>query len=427
MFGLELIVSAIAVILTFYVAYDLFEDPRIAVISSAILALTPLFMRYARSAVPDMSTAMFGLLSVLLLMEYMRTKKFSLGVAAIFATVYTMTTKVDGVIIIPILMSVLLTYRYSFSGPKAKSQVYKLLALVVIFVIVAFPQFMFLIISNQHGFGVNPGLPKFSLSDLLSNLPENTLFWFGEYDYVNFSYLGSNYIYNVEFPALYTVFAIIGVYILVKRRSYRNLALLLLWFIAIMLFYTSYYAGGALYSDGDDIRYFLLAFAPISILASVAVFGLYDMITVKIRMPRNKKAIKRRISIAVFLILLAILLSEGVFQILTMVAQNPSQYFPFAGERASFQLIESHYKSLPPGAMVITFKPPLWYLLGVPNIYVTWVTIPSNVQAYANLSKNGVYFDYGINCVEGARAYYQNTSNICGNFMHTHITKPLAI
>ena len=427
MFGLELIVAAIAVVLVFYVAYDMFEDSRIAVASSLILALTPLFMRYARSAVPDMSTAMFGLLAVLMLMEYMRTKKFALGLAFIFAATYTMTTKVDGVIIIPVLLLVLLTYRYNFSGPKARPQAYKLLALFIILALVAFPQVIFLLIANQHGFGVHPGLPKFSLSDFMQNLPQNVLFWFGAYDYVVFPYQGVNYIYSIEFPVTYTIFAILGIVFLAKRKDTRNLALLLSWFLAIFAFYTAYYAGGALYSDGDDIRYFLLAFAPLSILASAALFGMHDIAVKRIKLHNRNKRTVRRASIAIFLVLLAILLSEGLVQVFTIVAQNPSQYFAFAGERASWQLIESYYHSIPANSMVVSFKPPLWYLLGRPTIYVSWTTISQYGQELANLSANGVYFDYGISCDEGARAYYQSTEAICTDFMSTHKTEPLII
>ncbi len=426
MFGLELVVSAIALILIFYVAYDMFEDPRIAVASSLILSLTPIFMRYARSAVPDMSTAMFGLLSILLLMEYMRTKKFSLGIAAVFATIYTMTTKVDGIIIIPVLMSVLLLYKYNFSGPKAKAQAYRLILLIAVFAIVALPQFMFLLIANQHGFGVSTGQPKFSLSDFLSNLPQNTLFWFGAYTDTIFKSDGVSYVYNVEFPITYTLFAIAGIFFAYKQKRYRNLSLLILWFIAILAFYTAYYAGGALYSDGDDIRYFLSAFPVISILAALAALSIYDSVMYKLR-KHMRKSNRIYVSYAVLLIIFAILLSEGLAQIFTIVAQNPSQYFAFAAERASYQLIEQYYKSIPANSIVLTFKPPLWYLLGRPNIYATWSTIPSYAAEYANLSRNGVYFDYGISCGEGAIAYYQNTSVICENFMATHILKPLVV
>ncbi|MEM0201605.1 MAG: glycosyltransferase family 39 protein [Candidatus Micrarchaeaceae archaeon] len=426
MFGLELIVSTIAVILIFYVAYDLFDDQRIAVASSMLLALTPIFMRYARSAVPDMSTAMFGLLSILLLMEYMRTKKFSLGIAAVFATVYTMTTKVDGIVIIPVLMSVLLLYRYNFSGTKAKAQVYKLLLLIVVLAIVALPQVMFLLIANQHGFGVNPGLPKFSLSDFLSNLKQNTLFWFGAYTDAVFQYEGTNYIYNVEFPITYTLFAIAGLFFAYKQKRYRNLVILGLWFLIIFIFYTAYYAGGALYSNGDDIRYFLLAFPVISIFASLTAISAYDLALTKMR-KRVRKNEMRKLAPIILFVIFAVLLSEGLVQIFTIVAQNPSQYFAFAAERASYQMIESYYNEIPSNSMIVTFKPPLWYLLGRPNIYVSWITIPTYASAYANLSKNGVYFDYGISCSEGARAYYQSTAVICNDFMNTHITEPLVV
>ena len=427
MFGLQLIISTLAVILVFYVAYDLFEDYRIAALSSLVLALTPIFMRYARSAVPDMSTTMLGLLSVLLLMEYMRSKRFILGVAAVFAAVYTMTTKVDGVIIIPILMSVLLTYRHNFSGSKAKSQLYSLLALVILLFAVAFPQVMFLLIANQHGFGVNPGLPKFSYSDFISNLPENILFWFGTYTYATFPYNGVNYIYNVEFPITYTLFAILGAILLVVKKNYRNLALLLLWFLAVFLFYTSYYAGGALYSNGDDIRYFLLAFAPISILASVSTFYIYDAYQKKIRLMHLSQQLRKRISAAILATLLVILFSTSVYQIFAIVAQNPSQYFAFAAERASWEMVESYYHSIPANSMVVSFKPPLWYLLGRSTIYTSWTTMSQYEQEFENLSVNGVYFDYGISCDEGARAYYQSTAEICANFMAEHKTEPLII
>ena len=428
MFGLELIVSTIAVMLIFYVAYDLFDDPRIAVASSLVLALTPIFMRYARSAVPDMSTLMFGLLSILLLMEYMRTKRFSLGIAAVFATVYTLTTKVDGIIIIPVLMSVLLLYRYNFSGIKAKAQVRKLLLLVVVLAIVALPQVMFLLIANQHGFGVNSGSPKFSLSDFLSNLPQNTLFWFGAYTDVLYPYNGINYTYNVEFPITYTLFAIAGLFFAYKQKKYRNMALLVVWFLAIFVFYTAYYAGGALYSDGDDIRYFLSALPVISILASLAVVSIYDLILNKMqKRKRMRKKETKRFSAIILFVIFAVLLSEGLVQIFTIVAQNPSQYFAFAAERSSYQMIEAYYNEIPANSMVITFKPPLWYLLGRPNIYITWITIPGYASEYANLSRNGVYFDYGIGCDESATAYYQSTEGICNSFMNTHVTEPLIV
>ena len=427
MFGLQLIISTLAVILIFYVAYDMFEDYRIAALSSFILAMTPVFMRYARSAVPDMSTAMFGLLSILLLMEYMRSKRFVVGVAAVFAAVYTMATKVDGVIIIPILMSVLLTYKYNFSGRKAKSQLYSLLVLVILLFVVGFPQIMFLLIANQHGFGVNPGLPKFSYSDFTYNLPQNVLFWFGAYTYVVFPFKGVNYIYNVEFPITYTLFAILGAILLFAKKNYRNLALLVLWFLAIFLFYTSYYAGGALYSNGDDIRYFLLAFAPISILASFSTFYIYDAYQKKAQLMHLSQQMRKHTSIIVLTILLVIMLSVGMYQIFTIVAQNPSQYFAFAGERASWQLIESYYHNIPADSMVVSLKPPLWYLLGRPTIYASWITLPQYEQEFENLSANGVYFDYGISCAEGARAYYQSTAAICADFMAEHKTEPLII
>ncbi len=419
-FDLNLFLYAIAIIAVFYTSFNLTEDYRVALITGLIFAAMPLLIRYAESSVPDISTTLFVILSVLFITAYMRTKRFSLGVLSVFSIAFTLSTKVDAIIILPVTLSVLLFYKYKFKGPKAKTDIKKFLVLVVLFLLISMLQLAFIYISNTDSFGTSPNQPKFSLIYLRENAYNNTLFWFGGLNYVKTSAPG--YYFNVEFPITFTIFAVFGIILLILRSRRRELATTLAWFAIVVLFYTSYYAGGLTYAEGIDSRYFLSSFTPLAILSALGVLGAYEWILSFFGAKSNKQ-VGLRITVMAFLIFLV--MSSAIYEISTITTLNPTKIVPFAAERADLAMILSFYKEIPSNCIVVTFKPPLWYILNRSNIYTGWTNLSTYSAEYTNLS-DCAYFDYSPSCkIWNDNPAYANTGQQCTYFVKSNKLVPV--
>ena len=431
MLNLSFLITLLSIVLVFLVASMIFEDKRIALLASTLFAFTPLFMTYARATLPDPVLNMFILLSAFLALLYMRSKKTIVGIATIFAAGYAMMVKVDGLIVIPILLIILLLDRHNFKGTHAKKDLIKFLGLLLVGFVLLLPNFIFIVMANQHGFGAAQNQAKMSIGNFVSNAGQNTLFYFGVYDKV----YEDGYYYYDEFPITYTVLAIFGVALGLKRKRYREMTMLFLWFGIIFAFYAAYYGGGVLYSTGDDVRYLTSSFPIVAMLAAYGIVGLGDMDaapkTGKTRIGKRRKiayAKKTLMSNIFIVIILVVVASELVYLIYNFVLVKPSNMYPFAAYRADKQFILAHYNEIPNNCYVLTFKPPLWYLLNKSNIYITWANQSYYYSTLMNDSKGCWYFDESTDCFMNYTQYiYGNNEMQCSYFMHHLKLQPIAI
>ncbi|MGC8628975.1 MAG: ArnT family glycosyltransferase [Candidatus Micrarchaeia archaeon] len=433
-FNLTLFISAISIILVAYVAFFMFGDKRVAVLSGFTMAFTPLFITFSRATLSDMPAMAFGLLSILFLLLYLRERSLRFGVLSALAIAITLSMKVDAVIILPILLVILLLNRETFKKRWKRVELYKLAATISLLFVILIPELLFLDFAPSQGFGNPSGTPMFSLNYLKENITTNTLFWFGSYTSTQFGYNGTNYIYHVEYPLSFTAFALVGLAFILFRKQFRAAFQMILWFAFVLFFYTSYYGGSVLYSVGDDVRYFLIAFPVIAILASVGTVSLHDF--AKDHMPGNlphspKRKPKHSMHIILRNVLLASLLlmllfSNAVIQIVNIVTLPPSHLLPFAAERYDEHFILASESLIPKNCMVVTFKPPLWYILGYPNIYTSWTSLPQFESEFNKISNNCVYFDKSTSCyLTNANQGGPNTEQQCDNFMQSHLLLPV--
>jgi hypothetical protein len=425
-YAMELIFSILAIIFLFYTTYLLVKDQRVAVLASTILAFTPLFMSYTRSNLLDTPAVTFLLLSTFFLAVYMRRKSIVVGVAAIFAIAYMLSIKVDMIFGLAIILLILLFDSDKFEGADAKKHLKRLFILVAIAAIVIFPALLYTYAASQMSFGAAPGQPNFSLSYLENDSSENLLFWFGAYDKVYVQ--ASNSYYYAEFPITYTIFAIIGAIALLRYRKYRLFFIFTLWFLVVFLFYTSYYAGGVNYGVGDDVRYFSSAFPAVAVLAAygfMSVLGYINLMKTKSGITKNPKVLKIRKSYVLLAIMLVILFGEALWLFATVVTISPLHLYPFAAERYDESFIMQNYQQIPSNCFVLTFKPPLWYVLGRGNIYAGWANLSSYESQLLNMSKGCLYFDYSISCYINWTGP-PNTEQQCNQAMNTFKMYPIA-
>jgi len=349
-----------------------------------------------------------------------------IGIASIFAIAYALSIKVDMIFALAIILLILLLDRDKFEGTNAKNELKGLLILVIIAIAVIFPAVLYIYAADQVSFGAPPGQPNFSLSYLENNSSQNLLFWFGAYD--NVYVQASNSHYYDEFPLTYTIFAIIGGISFLYYKKYREFSIFALWFLIVFLFYTSYYAGGVNYGAGDDVRYFASAFPVVAILAA---YGFLSVLNFIHNIEEKRKSIKKtepsksRINYAFTAVLLVILFGEAMWLFATIVTISPYHIYPFAAERYDERFIMQNYQQIPSNCFVLTFKPPLWYILDRGNIYAGWVNTSSYESQLMNMSKGCLYFDYSVSCYINWTSP-PNTAQQCNQVMKTFKMYPIA-
>ncbi len=415
-YSMEFVFALLAIVLIFYVSYLLFHNERTSVLAGAILAFTPIFMRYALTNVLDIPALTFLLLSVFLLLCYMETKSTKIGIASIFSIAYMLSIKVDMISALGIIFLIVLFDEHGFKGKNARRDLFKFLILLAVGFVVILPDLLYIVAATQVSFGAPVGQSNFGLSYLKSNLVPNILFWFGRYDSVYVSVFNSYY-YD-EFPITFSIFSIVGFFFLFRSKKYRLFFILALWFLTIFVFYTSYYAGGVLYSAGDDVRYFIDAFPVVALTASYSFFSILKYIENRSHLSYSKKRL-----IAAFLLI--ILFIEAFWLFFKYVTIPPLHIYPFAAERYDEALILQNYQKIPSNCFVLTFKPPLWYILNRGNIYAGWITDPRYMSKLLNMSNGCLYFDYSVSCYINFTGP-PNTEQQCNQVVKTFKMYPIA-
>ncbi|MGC8669996.1 MAG: ArnT family glycosyltransferase [Candidatus Micrarchaeia archaeon] len=424
-YNMELLFSVLSIAFLFFAVYILLRDQRVAVLSSAILAFTPLFMSYSRSSLLDTPAVTLLLLSIFLIAAYMKRKSTIVGISAAFAVAYMLSIKVDMIFALAIILLLLLLDRDRFEGKSARKDLKRFMVIVAIAILVILPALLYIYAASEVSFGAAPGQPDFSFSYLENYSTGNLLFWFGADDVVKA--VPFNYCYFSEFPLTYTLLAIVGAFFLLKHKKYREFLLLLLWFIVVFIFYSSYYAGGVNYGSGDDVRYFTSAFPVIAILAAYGFITIFNFLDARLRARNRVKTLVPRSSrnYALITVMLVILFAESAFMFVTIVMMPPSHIYPFAAERYDENFIMQNYQKIPSNCFVLTFKPPLWYILGRGNIYASWANLSEYNSELMNMSKGCLYFDYSISCYINFTGP-PNTAQQCLDIVRTYKMQPIA-
>lgn len=427
---LTLLVAAMGILILFYTTLLITGNQKTALASSAIFAFTPLFMTFSRSTIADLPAAIFGILSIFFLLLYLRTRSLSLGSLAVVSIAITMDMKVDAVIIIPIIILILLLNKSTFKRRWTSRNIFVLLLLIIFSSILLLPEFIFIttVYSSSFGpfsFGQSSSQLLFGLEYFYGNAVPNILFWFGEYTNQHLPLLSGSYTYHTEYPLSFSLFALIGVAVMLAKKKFRQFGQLAVWFLIPFVFYTSYYGGGVLYGFGDDVRYFTILFPVISILAATGIVALYDYAIPRLHRAFERRAASNHTKIILAIILTMLLFSNSIIQFVNIVHASPYKIIYFTTERHDERFVEATLPQIPSNCLVVSSQTSLWYILGRASIYTSLSSMPYYKGEIANLSKGCVYYDKSPQC-------YLNYENVngslqCKNFTSTHMLIPINI
>jgi hypothetical protein len=170
-------------------------------------------------------------------------------------------------------------------------------------------------------------------------------------DRLSFAFLGPNlrvngwfYLWDARFPVALTVLALFGA---VRARS-REIAVILLWFAAFSGIYLLFYAGS--FNYGADVRYSLLTYPPLMVLAGVGAASLSGWID---RQPIGAGMGAR--------VVCGGLLLQTLWYLPTMRAVGEEAW----AARADVAFAQAMSRNLPRNALVLTHNPGMFHLWGI--------------------------------------------------------------
>jgi hypothetical protein len=384
--NLELLLAAVSIVLVFLLSSVLTRKREIPIMAAAIFALIPeLFIWSKTQANPNIPFMTFALMSMFFFVLFERKNtKFTLMLSA-FGLIFTIYLRVEALLLIPIFAVIFFTFgkkgvKDTFKGRmrsfQDKSTAGKAVLLLAMILLLIAPEILVIVatrpelLQNAIPF-LGPSTKIFSLSYFPVNFLQDIVF-----------FSGSVREYPIIFLPEIMVFAIMGVAALAlygkKRRGEGSLGVLLLLlftFWGYFVFYSVYFSGSAL--SGGGVRFMLIVYPALSILAAFGVYGLSNWISAlaagKGKSARNRAMVLRYCAcialISVFFVLPFLYAvpflrhpnyNYADFPIVPSTTPQNDAYSMMYANR-SLRFIDSNYELVPQSCLVFSPSPYLWY------------------------------------------------------------------
>lgn len=400
-FALELLAGAIAILLVFLLASLISERKEYPVLAALSMAMMPLLALWARTQADiDLPFMMLTILSFLLFLVFVKRKSFGSLAAFSFSVVLVSYMRTEAILLIPVF--VVLLFAFGEEGVrhalKRNAKVAldalignsKVLVLLLVALVLILTQVYYIGTQLQNpNYGQSANQSILSFTNFKQNIGTNLLFLVGYYNQLSF------------YPALfsYTIvpLAILGALVLAFRKRIRNraglLLLLLIWFFAYFLFYTSFFAGYATY--GVDSRFMLSLLPALCLLASFALLGIADASVAAAR--RLRKRISGRGASAVFYVVLVVAVAALivtpfalVLNLVTLPITGMPQQVVIAPAMQDFY---SNYTDVPRNCLVFSNTPDIWLEQNISSLQLSYL-------GYTNESVNSIVNNYSCKVMD---------------------------
>jgi hypothetical protein len=402
-YATQLVTSALAVLLTFFAALLLFRNKKAALFSELFMALSPIMLVWAFPTTSDMPALMYSLLAFFAMLAAIRLRRARVLAFFLFAILLAVYMKVDEIVILPVFLLAYILLSEQFEHESGRNRMgsgrlfYPVLA-VCIFVLLLIPEMIFINYNAGDSYGATgTSIPltcnsnssymtangMISIEDFKANICSNLFFWLGKYRSQ-----------DVIQPLIYTLFALLGAAGLLLRRRFSEFGALLVWFGALFLFYTAFYAGGVTY--GVDWRFMLSLAAQAAMLGGFACAEMYDMADYYAkRLAKNAKAV--RIVNVVVLAAIIVLLFTPIYLLMPRIAVNPSAIQQAGDARFDENFVYNSSSAIPNNCLVYSYDPTLFQIVGKNSTQIGNLYNDTQVAQYQQANKCLV-LDYGYWC-----------------------------
>jgi hypothetical protein len=230
--------AAALVVVVFLLAGTLFEDVRVARLAALVCALMPEQLRWSHTAAAEPAAAAVGALAALAAVHFVRTRSGQALAWTIVATVFAAQFRTESLLIALVTVAAIALW----APAEFRRRRFWEWALAGAMLASGLAAHLFAV----RGEGWGAAGDRMSLDFVAGNLQTNAAFYLGD----------------ARFPVVYTVLALTA---LAAWRDRRATGIALLYFCAFAGVYLSFYAGS--YDYGADVRYALMTFPPIALLA----------------------------------------------------------------------------------------------------------------------------------------------------------------
>jgi hypothetical protein len=318
--GLNVGIAALLVIVVFLIARALFEDPRAAWAAALIAALMPEQLIWSHTAAAEPSAALFAAVAVLAALHFVRARTWIAVTWVVVATAFALQFRTESIVVVPVVaLAIALWAPMEYRGVRLWGA-----ALLGVVLSAALIAHLFAVRNEPWGSAGN----RFSLGFVAGNVGSNGHFYLGD----------------ARFPVVYTLLALVA---LARVRQWRGTAFCLMYFFVFWATYLLFYAGS--YDYGADVRYSLMTFPPLMLLAGAGAAEAMTALRRFVPSPRQAAAIVG-----------AALAFQFLWYLPTVRAVGEEAW----AARADVAYAERIAPTLPANSIVLTHNPSVFHLLG---------------------------------------------------------------
>ncbi len=346
----------ITIIIVFLLAFLLFKNYLIGIFSALIYALIPQNLIWFNTTAAEPSASLFSVVFIFSVIIFLKDKSNrSLFLVAVLAS-FVVQFRPESILILPIALIGIIIFT---PAELKRARIY---TAGLFFLALSFAYVIHLFVTSGSNWGTTA--PTFSIDYFLNNFTVNSLF----------------YIDNLKFPIFFTLLFLISFF---SKSFFKEKILLAIWFLCFWGIFLFFYAGS--YSYGADVRYSLVSYIPLAILAGLGVYQLQSFI-------KDFPTLKFYISP-----IIAILIVLSFLKFLPQVRAETQEAW---GARADHYFAEQFAAFLPDNSIVLTQNPNMFHLWGKNAAQISLATTNTSYvnQVLFYQYKGGVYFHWNYWC-----------------------------
>lgn len=384
--------SALAV---FFIGYLLFEDKNAGIFGALIFILMPEGLIWSNTTSAEPSSALWVSLALLAVIFFAKTpENRSLFLVAVLLPFAFQFRPESILIVLPVGLVLILMIPKEF----LKQRTY---LFILLFLMLTLPHFIHLYAVRGEGWGA-VGESKFALKYFEENFRVNSLFYFK----------------NKRFPLFFTLLFFTGVFMpklnpgkkgeTVRTATFsffwKEKTVVFSWFLAFWGIFLFFYAGS--YNYGADVRFSLLSYIPLGVLAGFGAAALSRWATERLNWEWS--------SCGMTILILICFLSFMPY--IRAIGQEAW------GARADHEYAEIMAEKLPSDSLILAHNPNMFLLWGKNAAQASIAS--QDTPHLRNLFKRfpgGIYFHYNFWCNVSNPAQRSFCDNILEKFETTEI------
>jgi len=378
-FLLNNLVFAGTTLLMFLIGFLLFNEFKIGIYAAAAYLVIPQNILWHNSTSAEPANTMFITLTLFLTLCFIKNARLSLLFLAFICACFTVQFRMETLLVFLLMvLYLLIDQRKVFREQK----LYYLIPLILFFLL---PHVLHIYCFQNNPWGAS-GTDKYGLSFLSHNLRTNGLFLLN----------------NKDFPALLTLVALLA--FLFKDKFAKKIQAAL-WFLCFWGDFLLFYAGSYYY--GADIRFSLMAFPPLSLLAGAGLGHLDAWLG---------KKLKRSLAFGALVIVAAFL---------SFAPRSRT-----IGQEAWAARADHHYarvmlKSIPRDAIVFTHNPSMFLFWGRSSAQASILSgyDQNGLKGLKSNFPGGIFFHYNFWCNVSDPLQQSFCKSILDKFPHSEVLK----